>query len=460
MFGRILHGRVKSLYCTNMNFTAIRAWAAIVLLIAAGLGYSLYHSEKISESRHFKYGLDLVGGSHLVYEADTSALAPEEVEEGMQALRDVIERRINVFGVAEPLVQVEHASFLSDTENEQRLIVELPGVTDLEQAIQMIGATPLLEFKLVGPSEGTSTEPTYIDTGLTGRYVKRARLEFSGSRGSGFANEPLVMVDFNQEGKDLFADITSKNVGSQLAIFLDGDLKSDPVIREPITGGTAVISGGFGAEEARELVRNLNIGALPVPIELVLTQSVGATLGTEILDKGIRAAFIGLGAVLLFMLAWYRLPGLVAGIALTVYVVLMLAIFKYVPVTITAAGIAGFILSIGIAVDANVLIFERMKEELRRGSSYADAVREGFARAWPPIRDGNFTSFISAIILFWFGTSIVKGFALVFGLGIIASMFTAIVVTRLLLLSLSGFVDNRTTLLGSGIPRSQSDESR
>jgi preprotein translocase subunit SecD len=369
----------------------------------------------------------------------------------MQALREVIERRINVFGFAEPLVQVEKASFLSESEQTQRLIIELPGVTDLEEAISMIGATPLLEFKLVRQPLGTSTEPVYEDTGLTGRFVQRSRLEFSSQQGGGLANEPLVMVDFNSEGRELFGNITRDNVQEQLAIFLDGDLKSDPVIREPILGGTAVISGGFTAEEARELVRNLNIGALPVPIELLSTQSVGATLGSEILERGLKAALIGLALVLVFMLAWYRLPGLVAGVALTVYVVIMLAIFKYVPVTITAAGIAGFILSIGIAVDANVLIFERMKEELRKGSDYALAVRNGFARAWPPIRDGNFTSFISAVILFWFGTSIVQGFALVFGLGIIASMASAIVITRVLLLALTGVADKKPELLGTGL---------
>jgi preprotein translocase subunit SecD len=434
-----------------MNLTVFRSWAVILLLCAAGIGWSLYSSQSDPAGRHFKYGLDLVGGSHLVYQADTSALNPSDVPEAMNALRDVIERRTNLFGVSEPLVQVERASALSQSDKPERLIVELPGVTDLTKAIAIIGATPLLEFKLVGTPAGTSTEPTYIDTGLTGRYVTRARLQFSSSQGAGFANEPQVLVDFNTEGKDLFAKLTRENVGTELAIFLDDKLISHPVIREPIEGGTAVISGGFTADEARELVRNLNIGALPVPIELASTQTVGATLGAEILQKGVHAGLIGLGIVLLFMLIWYRLPGFIAGISLTMYVVLMLAIFKYVPVTITAAGIAGFLLSIGMAVDANVLIFERMKEELRAGVAYPDAVKEGFIRAWLPIRDGNFTSLISAIILFWFGTSIVQGFALVFGLGILASMFTAITITRTFLLSLTGIADKVPSLLKSGL---------
>lgn len=421
-----------------MNLTVFRSWAVILFLCGTFLGWIVYSSEVNQDGKHFKFGLDLVGGSHLVYEADTARLDPGEIDEAMSALRDVIERRTNLFGVSEPLVQVEKASIFSESEKTERLIVELPGVTDLEEAVRMIGATPELEFKLVGESTGTSTDAVYIETGLTGMYLKRARLEFSGAQGGGFANTPLVMVDFNKEGKELFADITRENIDHELAIFLDGDLKSNPVIREAITGGTAVISGGFTAEEAKELVRNLNIGALPVPIELASTQTVGATLGTEILDKGIRAGMIGFGFVLIFMALWYRLPGLVAGVSLTIYLVIMLAIFKFMPVTITAAGIAGFLLSVGMAVDANVLIFERLREELAKGTIYPEAVRDGFKRAWPPIRDGNFTSLISAIILFWFGSSIVQGFALVFGLGILASMFTAITLTRTFLIGMSG----------------------
>ena len=435
-----------------MNTATYKWWSLILLLLGLGILWFVYSSEQDSEGRHFKFGLDLIGGSHLVYEADTSRIDENEVDEAMSALRDVIERRTNLFGVSEPLVQVEKASMFSESERTERLIVELPGVTDLEEAIGLIGATPSLEFKLVGPAEGTSTKPTYIETGLTGRFVEGARLEFSANQGGvSFVNEPLVMVDFNSEGEDLFAEITGNNVGENLAIFLDGELISDPVIREAIRGGTAVISGGFTAEEARELVRNLNIGALPVPISLASTQTVGATLGTEILEKGVQAGIIGFSIVLLFMLFWYRLPGFVAGVALVLYLAMMLAIFKLIPVTLTAAGIAGFLLSVGMAVDANVIIFERLKEEVRKGNAYQDAIVNAFRRAWPAIRDGNFTSLISAVILFWFGTSIVQGFALVFGLGILASMFTAIVLTRTFLLGLEGFVDTSSFLLGSGV---------
>lgn len=433
----------------------MRIWAGTLVIFGVLVAWYVYASQNDPNGRHFKFGLDLVGGSHLVYEADTSQLEAGEIEDSMGALREVIERRVNLFGVSEPLVQVEKASMFSESEKTQRLIVELPGVTDLDEAIALIGATPELEFKLEGQPEGTSTEPTYIETGLTGRYLQRARVEFSNNQGGmSFVNEPLVLVDFNSEGKELFAQITADNVGENLAIFLDGELISAPVIREAIRGGTAVISGDFTVDEARELVRDLNIGALPVPIELASTETVGATLGAEILERGVRAGLIGFCAVLLFMLIWYRLPGFVAGCALIVYLALMLAIFKLLPVTLTAAGIAGFLLSVGMAVDANVIIFERLKEELKRSGTYEEAVREAFRRAWPAIRDGNLTSLISAGVLFWFGTSIVQGFALVFGLGVLMSMFTAIVVTRTFMLGLSGIVETTSAFLRSGATRS------
>jgi preprotein translocase subunit SecD len=438
-----------------MNLTVFRSWALIVLFCAGLLAWFLYATQQDPENdRKFRYGLDLVGGSHLVYDADTSQLKnPHDIAQAMEALRDLIDRRINVFGVSEPLVQVEKVSALSEGESTERLIVELPGVMDLAEAVAMIGATPQLEFKLVANSVGTSTEEQYEDTGLTGRLIDRAQVEFSGTQQGGGMMQPQVLVTFNAEGKELFANLTRENVNRQLAIFLDGELKSSPVIREAITKGTAVISGGFTPDEARELSRNLNIGALPIPITLTSTETVGATLGEEILDKGINAVVIGLSIVIAFMMFWYRLPGLLAGLALCVYVVIMLGAFMYMPVTITAAGIAGFILSIGMAVDANVLIFERFKEELRSGKSYVDSVREGFVRAWSPIRDGNFTSLISAIILFWFGTSMVKGFALVFGLGIVVSMFSALVITRLLMYSMAGFADKYPFLLQTGFYR-------
>ena len=424
--------------------------ALFTIAVALYLAFFVWQNATNPEASFpFKLGLDLAGGSHLVYEADVSGVAEEEVSELMSVLRDVIERRVNIFGVSEPIVQVESSSFVSENKSE-RLVVELPGVTDVSQAVAEIGRTPLLEFKLLETTseavvpEGESAATLdlaivadYQDTGLTGRYLESAQLEFAGQGGQGgLSNEPIVAISFNNEGAELFESITSENIGNQLAIFLDGELVSSPYIREAISGGQAVISGGFTPEEARDLAENLNFGALPIPIELQSTQTVGATLGAEVLEKGIGAGLIGLSLVVLFMVLWYRLSGLVAGVALLTYVVVMLALFQLIPVTLTAAGLAGFVLSLGMAVDANVLVFERMKEEYRAGKNSREAARAGFARAWSAIRDGNLTSLLSAIILFWFGTSMVKGFALVFGIGVIVSMLSALLVTRTLLVAL------------------------
>lgn len=418
---------------------AYRFSALAALFVTGFLGWYVYTSE-VTSSRPFRLGLDLSGGTQLLYRADTSAIAGD-TEESLDALRETIERRVNLFGVAEPLVQREKGSSIAG-EGEERLIIELPGVTDANEAIRQIGETPVLEFRMLTGGEdvvlpGTSTLPGGNDLFgpaiLTGRHIARAELQF-GSAG-GLANEPVVVLFFDNEGTKIFADTTAANVGKMFGIFLDGEPISTPVINEAIPGGTAVISGQFTAVEARDLVKNINFGALPVPIELVSTQTVSGTLGGEAVRDGIYAGILGFGLVALFMILWYRLPGLLAVLALSLYVTLSLALFKFIPVTLTAAGIAAFILSIGMAVDANVLIFARIKEELRRGKMGEDAVREGFNRAWNSIRDSNISSIITAIILFWFGTSIVKGFALVFALGVLVSMFSAISVSRTYLLA-------------------------
>lgn len=433
--------------------TKPRIFALIIILVAILLGTGAYSSEHATDgwlSRlKFKLGLDLSGGTHLIYRADTSKLASGEVGDAMAGLRDVIERRVNLFGVSEPLVQTETGRSQVGTGSEQRLIVELPGVTDLDQAVKLIGATPLLEFKLAREQEGTTTV-AFADTGLTGRYLKHATLMFDQR-----TNAPTVSIEFNSEGSKLFEQITTQYVGKSLAIFLDGAPISIPVINEPIKEGKAVISGQFTPEEAKLLVGRLNSGALPVPIELISTQKIGASLGADAFHEGVRAGLIGFVLVALFLIAWYRLPGLVATLALCVYIVLMLSLFKIIPVTLTAAGIAGFILSIGMAVDANILIFERMKEELVKGTGLSIAMHEGFKRAWPSIRDSNISSMITAVILFWFGTSLVKGFALTFGIGVIVSMFTAITASRLFLYSLENLFKNNPekikAIFGSGI---------
>jgi len=404
-------------------------------------------------SKPFKLGLDLQGGVHLVYKADVSAIKPAEISGAMEGLRDVIERRVNLFGVAEPLVQVEEKGILKTVgQREQRLIIELPGVTDVNQAIKMIGETPFLEFRLENPdvkaAEGTDINKAFLKTGLTGRFLSKARLDFDQT-----TFEPYVTLDFNKKGSELFAKITKNNIGKKLAIFLDGVPITTPVIRDEITGGKAQITGQFTAKEAKTMVQRLNSGALPVPIALISQQSIGPTLGAKILFKGIRAGIYGIILVALFLILWYRLPGLISVLALAIYTALVLAIFKLIPVTLTSAGIAGFILSVGMAVDANILIFERMKEERQDGKSFSAAITEGFSRAWLSIRDSNASSLISATILYWMGTSMVRGFALTLGIGVLVSMFSAITISRTFLLALGIKGDNKFSrfLMGSGI---------
>src|SRR3989344_3312712 len=294
-----------------------RLGALFILILGALLGWYLYNSE-ISGSRPFRLGLDLSGGTQLLYKADLSAIPGGNVDESMNALRDTIERRVNIFGVAEPLVQTEKGGALAG-ESQQRLIVELPGVTDTEKAIAMIGATPTLEFRMLKegasvPAEGQSVpdmNALFEPAAVTGKNVERAELQFG--QGGGLANEPVVVLHFDSEGKQIFADLTRENVGKIFGIFLDGVPISTPVIREVIPDGTAVISGNFTPDSARELVRNLNYGALPVPIELLTTETVGGTLGAEAVEDGIMAGLWGGGAVIFFILLWYRLPGLIAS---------------------------------------------------------------------------------------------------------------------------------------------------
>jgi protein-export membrane protein SecD len=410
--------------------------------------------------RPFRLGLDLKGGTHLVYQADLSNIAPENYDDSMQGVRDVIERRVNQFGVAEPVIQVNKVG------PHYRLIVELAGIEDVKEAIREIGETPYLEFREQRKPEETeniladqkealeklnegleitneerkllSENPYFKPTELTGRYLKRAELKFDQQ-----TQQPLVTLEFDDKGSRIFEEITKRNIGKRIAIYLDGmsiiDTTGDgnvdardlyaPVVQEAITGGRAQISGS-ALTEAKELVRRLNAGALPVPITLISQQTIGASLGSISLQKSLKAGIFGFLAVLLFIIFYYRLPGLLASLALLIYVVLVLAIFKLIPVTLTLAGIAGFILSIGMAVDANILIFERFKEELKSGKSLGGSIDEGFSRAWPAIRDGNISTIITCLILYIFATGLVKGFALTLGIGVLVSMFSAIIVTR------------------------------
>lgn len=431
----------------------IRITAIIVLLVGAVLGYGVHASNVAGNgwisNFPFKLGLDLNGGSHLVYRADTSKLPSGDVNGAMEALKNVIESRINAFGVSESVVQTETAR--TGNETIEKLVVELPGVTDVAKAIELIGKTPILEFRIEKPDAQAITDKAnkeaeknktkspvdvnllFEEALLTGRYLATASVQFDPS-----TQQPEVLLVFNDEGKKLFADITQANVGKVVAIFLDGKIISAPVVRSSITDGRAVISGNFNPEEAKQLARDLRYGALPVPIELIGTQTIGASLGKGALDASVVAGIWGFLIVSLFLLLWYRVPGIVAVVSLALYIIINLALFKLIPVVLTSAGLAAFIISLGMAVDGNILIFERMKEEIKKGLSLHDAIHEGFNRAWLSIRDSNLSSIITAIILYTFATSaLIKGFALVFFIGVLVSMLTSITISRTLLLALS-----------------------
>ncbi len=500
-------------------------------------------------------GLDLQGGIHLEYKADTTNVDSAKITEALQGAQDVIERRINAFGVGEPLVQTAKSG------NDYRIIVEIPGVKDIEQAKNQIKETPLLEFKEEGMDpqtqqmfdsfnaqsnqraaallaqikgganfeelakansedpgskdkggdldfvkkgafvpefdkilfesnlkpgevypelvesqfgwhiikfieargEGDSLEVhsehillskrtveqypqfKYKATGLTGKNLKSASVVFQ-SQGLG---EPQISIRFDEEGTKLFAELTKNNLSKTIAILLDGEILSAPTVQSEITNGEAVITGKFTLQEAKKLAQNLNTGALPLPLTLVSQQSIEASLGTESLNKSLIAGAIGLGAVIVFMLIFYRFLGLVASLALLIYTGLMITIFKMSGITLTLSGIAGFILSIGMAVDANVLIFERTKEEIRNGRTVVNSLDEGFKRAWTSIRDGNVSSLLTASVLYLMGTGFVKGFAVTLFIGVVVSIFTAVVITRTMLkFIISDWIHERTWLVG------------
>ncbi len=420
-----------------------RFLAIFIFLLGCLAGYfnlaSFLGADYLFSQFPFHLGLDLQGGAHLVYKADTSSLPSGEVSSAMAGLRDVMERRINFFGVSEPVVQTEKAG------SEERLIVELPGVTDVSEAIKRIGETPYLEFKSQRPdaerdailaaqknNERLNEDPYFISTSLTGRFLSEAVLNYNQT-----TFEPEVDLEFNSEGAALFAKITKENVGKPVAIYLDGAAISVPTVREEIAGGKAQITGKFTPQEAKTLVTRLNSGALPIPIELISQQTIGPSLGETVLYKSIEAGIVGVIAVAIFLLILYRAFGLVVVFALLVYIAVSLALYKLIPITITAPGIAGIVLAIVSAVDANILIFERVKEELRQGKSFGTAVFEGFSHAWTSIRDSNTSTVMTAFILYWFGTSVVKGFALTLGIGIILSLFCSIVVTKTYLKALN-----------------------
>ena len=380
-----------------------------------------------------KLGLDLKGGSSLVFEADISKVKKEDLNDALNSARDVIERRINFFGVTEPQIQTVK------TGNKYRLSVDLPGINNYEEAIKLIGQTAQLTFRELPDGKIATTTPIFVqltkDTGLSGIHILKSTVEFNSQDG-----KPEVGLKFNKKGADLFAGITKRNIGKPVGIFLDNIPLTTPTVQTEILDGSAVITGNFTTDEAKKLTIAINSGALPLPIKLVEQKNIGPTLGAIEVRKSVYAGTIGLIMVLLFMIIYYGRLGFIASLALIIYGLISLFIFKAIPLVLTLPGVAGFILSIGMAVDSNILIFERIKEEQRKGRGFDIAVRLGFGHAIDAIKDANITTLIVAFILFnplnWeflpqFG--MVRGFALTLAIGVGTSLFTGVVITKRLI---------------------------
>ncbi len=383
-----------------------------------------FAGREIHKDFNLSLGLDLAGGSHLEFEADTKGISDDKKTQALQGVRDIIERRVNLFGVSEPSIQI------SSFEGKNRVIVELPGVKDTKEAVDLIGQTAQLMFAEVGDEENPGIKPTDV----TGGDIKSAAVVFDSTTG-----KPSIEIVFTEEGGKKFAELTKRNIGKPLPILLDEYPISSPVVQNEIPNGQGRITGDFSLQEAKQLAIQINAGALPVPVKLVQEQTVGATLGNESIVKSIRAGIVGLGMVLLFMVLVYGKLGLFSDIALVVFGILTLALYKLIPVVLTLPGIAGFLLSVGMAVDSNILIFERFKEEKQKRNIH-DALEVAFGRACDSIRDANVATLITCFILanpldlsFLNTSGPVRGFAITLALGIAISLFTGIVVSRNLL---------------------------
>lgn len=387
----------------------------------------------IKKEFNTKLGLDLKGGSNLIFEADTSKVRREDLTDALNSARNVIERRVNFFGVTEPQIQTIKSGDI------YRLSVDLPGISNYEEAIKLIGQTAQLTFKELPDGKIATTTPIFVqltkDTGLSGTHILKSTIEFDSQ-----TSKPQVGLKFNKKGTDLFAAITKRNIGKPVGIFIDNMPLTTPTVKAEIIDGSAVITGNFTTDEAKKLTIAINSGALPLPIKLVEQKNIGPTLGDIEVKKSIYAGTIGLIMVLLFMIIYYGRLGLIASLALIIYGLISLFIFKAIPVVLTLPGVAGFILSVGMAVDANILIFERIKEEQRKDKSFDIAVRLGFGHAIDAIKDANITTLIVAFILFnplnWeflpqFG--MVRGFALTLAIGVATSLFTGVVITKRLI---------------------------
>lgn len=409
----------------------------IVLIVAIALFITL-RSElefslgpiKIKRDLKPRFGLDLQGGTHLVLKADMETIKEEDRDRALESAKNIISRRVDLYGVTEPVIQTAKVG------DDYRIIVELPGIKEIAQAIDLIGKTAQLDFREA--KEGSPSGNILADfqeTGLTGRELLHSEVVFDPNTGN-----PQVSLEFDDEGKKKFGEITERNVGKRVAIFLDELPVTIPTVNEPITDGRAVITGDFTISQAKNLSIQLNAGALPVPIEIIEQRNIGATLGEESVKKSNRAGLVGLLTVILFMIAYYGKLGFLADIALIIFGLVTFALYKFIPVTLSLPGLAGFFLSTGMAVDSNILIFEKMKEEIRSGEPPRRAMELGFGRAWDSIKDANVCTLITCFILFnpfnwsFLNTSgMVKGFALTLGLGVIISLFTGVVVTRTLL---------------------------
>ncbi len=437
-----------------------RLWLIIILIVLAVFSVSPklslpsavktpfldWQLNSIGGNFPLKLGLDLQGGTQLVLETKMDKIDSSDRDNALESAKEVIERRVNLFGVSESVVQT------SKVGDSRRILVDLPGVKSSSDAANLLGKTAQLEFRELSASSsadsakigselseasGSAVTDVFnaVPTGLTGADLKKAQVVFS--KGSGDSG-PQVSIEFNSEGSQKFAEITKRNIGKPLAIFLDDEYISAPTVQQEIIGGNAVISGNFTTEQAKSLSVQLNAGALPVPIEILEQRLVGPSLGEESIKASVIAGVVGLTTVILYMAFYYGTLGIIADFVLIIYTLFVLAIFKtglflIPPVTLTLPGIAGFILSIGMAVDANILIFERMKEEKSWGKTRKQALELGFQRAWVSIRDSNISSLITAGILYFIGTGLVKGFAVTLAIGVLVSMFTAIFVTRTIL---------------------------
>jgi len=415
---------------------SIVAISLFFLFILSNYSVPLFESLGFKKPE-FRQGLDLKGGVNITFKANTESLVSADRDKALESAREVIERRVNLFGVSEPIVQTSRVG------DERRIIVELPGVTDVSSAISLIGTTAKLSFweqaatisaePIASPSGLQTLIPGLSNpapTSLTGEDLKSSSVVFDPNTG-----QPQVQLKFTDAGAKKFADITKRNVGKPVAIVLDNLVISAPTVNEAILSGDAVITGSFTSEEAKALSTQLNAGALPVSLSVLEQHVIGPTLGAVSLQKSLFAGAVGFITIVIFMIALYGRLGVIASVALFIYTVFVLSIFKLSSltpygVTLTLAGIAGFILSIGMAVDANILIFERTKEELRSGKGRDQAVEVGFRRAWTSIRDSNVSTIITSLILIYFGTGIVRGFAIVLIIGVLISMFSAITVTK------------------------------